>query len=1357
MARSDDVQKIVERTLRWTLGAVRTLTIPELIEAIAIDEDENSLNEYSKVEEVSILRWCSCLVRKTANTESIELAHFTVEEFLKAINPYKTPRLARFAHLKQTADLVLGRTCLHYLNYDDFANAKVEDRFWCSRNPFWNYAALKWRHHTAKKWDDETVGDLMRRFFHCSISPQFVIWNRFIWLHSHGILNQVESENSEEISQSWKQSQFQQVDSVSPLHHAASLALGDLTRWLISQGSDPNKPSSMGFPLECALSSGKSEGNAVLMVVSILLQSGADANMMSGEYDDKTPLALAIQSEEPSLIKAMLDAGATVDMSCVEMLQNRMYRKRTSGKALPAFLESVSYTDLPLSVKPALMDLTLNVRSTTEKALNILEQSSINFPENAELMDITLQDAASKGQLNVVSRTIPFLINSIDSRNGREGRTALHYACMNGHYNIVRVLLDKGAGVNVQDKDGDTPAHLSIKENVDNRVLEALIEQGAKISIVNAEQENLLHVAAQSSRPDILAFLLIKDPTCENRNKRTADGKSLLLCALASTLKSLQMIELAGSAIPISECLASNKNGETGLHLATKDDNLERMTYFLDKGNLNEKTNEGSTALHLAFADGTLETAKLLLSRKADMFLATDDGQTPLHLAAFRSPNRLATLLSIQGIETIVNKKDDSGCGAIHIVIRQTFFSSNTLQMMKKLLENPAVDWNLIDGDNMTPLIRLAIDMGTKVQYQREIHEAIELLLNKDVDLDKRDNDGSTALHRLCDTEITPLVASTIELLLEKGIDVRVRNKEGLLAVEILLLRIELSNKQTQGLSDHETQILRSLLRRVSDEHFNLLSRGRTRPLVLALQFRVNDVVEELTQRTTDVDVSYAESTYTFSPLEASCAYPCNFKIFEILASRSKDLSGRNAAGNTLLHLACSYNRGDVLEYLLARKVEVEIEDSTGSTPLCLSMRYGRPEMMEALLEAGADPSHLDQGGLNVWHAAAFSPSTDILDKLFRKSKTIELEARTSFGYTPLLCAVGSGRRDNVEKLLAQKAELSARDDLANGVLHWASTLGNPVILKFLIQEGPSLDVNASNSKGESPLLIATAKGHHASVAMLLDAGGDPHVKDESGQTLLHHLASSGRQDILTLLQSEDILTSLQSKDITLDLEAGNILGRTPLLCAVENGHVLMAKSLIDQGANIHAVGTDGWSILHLAAYFGKASVIAMLLAPERTPDRPTERDKDQRPQIDVNARHPADGDTPLGVAARQGHLAAIETLLDNGADVLKTNSEGWNVVHIAAVNQKRTVLQAVFDHCDLKRVGLDVDARDRKGRTALMLVKERGAGGAFGEFADVLLRRGARRYEPVANEARVREERERWGGSGGFCNVDLF
>ena len=170
MARSEDVQRIVERTLRWTLSAVKRLTMPLLIEAITIEEDENCLDEYAKVEEEEVFRCCTSLIRKSADANSIELAHFTVKEFLKAIDPKKTPRLARFANLKETADVVLGRTCLTYLNYEDFAKARIQDLFWCSKNPFWTYAATQWHEHAAKAWEDDSTRSLLRRFFHYSIS-----------------------------------------------------------------------------------------------------------------------------------------------------------------------------------------------------------------------------------------------------------------------------------------------------------------------------------------------------------------------------------------------------------------------------------------------------------------------------------------------------------------------------------------------------------------------------------------------------------------------------------------------------------------------------------------------------------------------------------------------------------------------------------------------------------------------------------------------------------------------------------------------------------------------------------------------------------------------------------------------------------------------------------------------------------------------------------------------------------------------------------------------------------------------------------------------------------------------------------
>ncbi|KAG2488330.1 hypothetical protein HYH03_013180 [Edaphochlamys debaryana] len=144
----------------------------------------------------------------------------------------------------------------------------------------------------------------------------------------------------------------------------------------------------------------------------------------------------------------------------------------------------------------------------------------------------------------------------------------------------------------------------------------------------------------------------------------------------------------------------------------------------------------------------------------------------------------------------------------------------------------------------------------------------------------------------------------------------------------------------------------------------------------------------------------------------------------------------------------------------------------------------------------------------------------------------------------------------------------------------------------------------------------------------------------------------------------------------------------TPLLCAVEKGHVEVAKVLIEAGADVHAydgiyedddgrdLNTTYTTPLHLAVSTGNAAMVKMLLEAKAVP-RVRDR-KDQTPihiaaqkddvelirvlaeaggQAVVNAGDQY-GYTPLHHAAMNGHEEAVKALLAAGAD---RNATSWS------------------------------------------------------------------------------------------------
>ena len=108
--------------------------------------------------------------------------------------------------------------------------------------------------------------------------------------------------------------------------------------------------------------------------------------------------------------------------------------------------------------------------------------------------------------------------------------------------------------------------------------------------------------------------------------------------------------------------------------------------------------------------------------------------------------------------------------------------------------------------------------------------------------------------------------------------------------------------------------------------------------------------------------------------------------------------------------------------------------------------------------------------------------------------------------------------------------------------------------------------------------MIASAAGHKALVARLLDAGASVQARSRStGRTAVMAAAQAGHLPVLSLLMSADS----SSEDL---LGGADANGTTALMLAAKNGHVSAVRALLAASADPYAVDAAGTSALSRAA-----------------------------------------------------------------------------------------------------------------------------------------------------------------------------
>lgn len=198
-------------------------------------------------------------------------------------------------------------------------------------------------------------------------------------------------------------------------------------------------------------------------------------------------------------------------------------------------------------------------------------------------------------------------------------------------------------------------------------------------------------------------------------------------------------------------------------------------------------------------------------------------------------------------------------------------------------------------------------------------------------------------------------------------------------------------------------------------------------------------------------------------------------------------------------------------------------------------------------------------------------------------------------------------------------------------------------------------------------LLDSITRDDPEALATLL-AGADALPRGPGGESVLLQAVYRGSRDLLPLLRART----------TPDLHEAAALGD---LDAV--------RGALGDRAALRAHSADGWTPLHLAAFFADRATVDLLLDAGADPDARSAN---------------ATANTPLHAAiAGRSDRAVVARLVEAGADVNARAGAGWTPLHLAASRGADELVEWLLAR------GADRDAAADDGRTASAIADERG------------------------------------------------
>lgn len=376
--------------------------------------------------------------------------------------------------------------------------------------------------------------------------------------------------------------------------------------------------------------------------------------------------------------------------------------------------------------------------------------SNPSVKENTYYADNDSYVINSLADLNKDDKTIANPYDNLDSM--------LYDAAVKGDFENVRRYIDMGANINSVDNSGST-----------------IIYRMSLLKDLSMDQMNCLN------------YLLLKGA---DANKENYNGYTPLTAHLSSNLFNKEFLDrLVQNNVEIN---GPDFDGDTPLHFAVMNNNIEAVEYLLENGaNTNVKNKDGITPLHIAVKEKNYDITGRLLSAGADRNTKDIDGISALDIVKASNDVDLFKLFSItqedikrdkllaELQQAVINNISKPAVKAIKENVDKGFYN----RPVKQDKGASSIDGKFV-GENPTPLIaalyfgyndiaKALINIGADVNKPNDYpfysplmvaaesgnKEMVNLLLDKGADVNYQSKmDGITALNVTTNAEIADII-----------------------------------------------------------------------------------------------------------------------------------------------------------------------------------------------------------------------------------------------------------------------------------------------------------------------------------------------------------------------------------------------------------------------------------------------------------------------------------------------------------------------------------------------------------------------------------------------------------------------